>query len=183
MTTQNIENTTIRVGVSSCLLGERVRYDGCHKLDELVAGTLSRWFELVPVCPEVAIGLGVPREPIQLVAETGEQPKAIGVHTPTLDATAALQRYARSVAPELSGLCGYIFKSGSPSCGIRSVVIHSSAGSPAAEGSGIFARVLMQRFPSLPVEEEWRLRDPLLRKRFIEHVLAYHRRQQLKPSD
>lgn len=174
----------IRIGISSCLLGEKVRYDGRHKLDRLVTGTLSRWFELVPVCPEVAIGLGVPREPIQLVAHAGEQPKAVGVHTQTMDVAAALQLYARTAEPELSQLCGYIFKSGSPSCGVRGVPIHSPTGMPAAEGSGIFAQALMERFPSLPVEEEGRLRDLLVRERFIEQVVECHcqREQMLKHS-
>ena len=171
-------NKTIRVGISSCLLGEKVRYDGRHKHDAYITGTLSRWFDFVPVCPEVAIGLGIPREPIQLVGRPDGKPRAVSVRAPTLDITDALQAYAFTVAPELSDLCGYIFKSGSPSCGVQGVAIHASTGAPAGQGRGIFAQVLMERFPALPVEEEGRLRDPLLRERFIERVFACHRRRQ-----
>lgn len=177
MVNHDKEGATIRLGISSCLLGENVRFDGRHKRDAYIIGTLSRCFEFVPLCPEIAIGLGVPREPIQLVAR-GEQPKAVGVRTPMLDVTDALQAYARMVAPGLSDICGYIFKSGSPSCGMQGVVIHSLTGAPAARGSGIFAQALMERYPLLPVEEESRLGDPLLRERFIERVFACHRQRQ-----
>jgi uncharacterized protein YbbK (DUF523 family) len=178
MVNHDKESATIRVGISSCLLGESARFDGRHKRDAYITGTLSRWFEFVPLCPEVAIGLGIPREPIQMVARAGEQPRAVGVHTPTLDATEALLAFARMVAPGLSDICGYIFKSGSPSCGMQGVVIHSPTGAPVARGSGIFAQALMERYPLLPVEEESRLGDPLLRERFIERVFACHRHRE-----
>jgi uncharacterized protein YbbK (DUF523 family) len=177
MVNDDREKAKIRVGISSCLLGEKVRYDARHKLDAHITGTLSRWFEWEPVCPEVAIGLGVPREPIQLVERPGEQPRAVGVQTPTLDVTDPLQDYARTVAAEFANICGYIFKSGSPSCGIQGVVIHAPGGRPVGEGSGIFAQALKERCPSLPMEEEVRLHNPLLRERFIEQVFAYHRRR------
>ena len=141
------ENAPIRIGISSCLLGEKVRYDGRHKCDACITGTLSRWFEFVPLCPEVAIGLGIPREPIQLVARTGGKLRVVGVRTPTLDVTDALQAYAGMVAPALADICGYIFKSGSPSCGLQGVVIHAPTGAPVGQGSGIFAQVLKERFP------------------------------------
>jgi uncharacterized protein YbgA (DUF1722 family)/uncharacterized protein YbbK (DUF523 family) len=165
----------IRIGVSSCLLGENVRWDGGHKRDAFVADTLSRHFELVPICPEVAIGLGSPREPIRLVMTAGG-PRAVGVNSPALDVTAKLASYAREMAPGMSGLSGYVFKSGSPSCGMQRVKLHRERGGrPDHTAVGIYAGEIQNAFPLLPVEEEGRLGLPELRDCFIECVFAYRR--------
>lgn len=165
---------TIRIGISSCLLGERVRYDGGHKRDALIIETLGRLFECVPVCPEVAIGLGVPRAPIRLVGDP-HAPLALGVDDPTLDATGKLSAYGARMAHELDGISGYIFKSRSPSCGMRGVEVYPSG----ATAAGLYARAFMDLQPLLPAEEEDRLADPALRENFIERVYEYRRRQDL----
>ncbi len=168
----------IRVGVSSCLLGQEVRYDGGHKRDPYVAGTLSRCFELVPVCPEVAVGLGTPREPIRLV-RMGEQVRVRGVRTPGLDVTERLRRCGETMAGRLPELSGYIFKGGSPSCGMEGVQIGSEGGLPVGTGRGAYAEAFMAANPLLPCEEEGRLGDPLVRESFLVRVFVYHRWQRL----
>jgi uncharacterized protein YbgA (DUF1722 family)/uncharacterized protein YbbK (DUF523 family) len=165
----------IRVGISSCLLGEAVRFDGQHKHDAYVTGTLGRVFTLVPVCPEVAIGLGVPREPIRLVGDPAAPP-AVGVRNAARDVSDALRAYGRRMAGELGDLSGYILKRGSPSCGMERVKVYrGKGGMPARQGVGLYAAELMAARPHLPVEEEGRLGDPGLRENFIERVYACHR--------
>lgn len=172
-----IAGPAIRIGVSSCLLGERVRYDGKDKRDSYIAGTLDRYFTLVPVCPEVAIGLGVPRPPIQLVGDA-QQPRAIGVHDPTLDVTEALRTFGCKAATELIDISGYLFKSGSPSCGTERVPIHrNDRRRGVRRGVGLYAREIMRAQPLLPVAEEDRLGDPALRDNFLERVFAFRRWQ------
>ena len=173
-------SSPIRIGISSCLLGERVRFDGNHKQDSYILGTLAQVFEFVTVCPEVGIGLGVPREPIRLEGEP-DAPRAVGVRTKTLDVTTALEGYGRQMAAELGDISGYILKSKSPSCGMERVKIYRS-GMPSRQGRGLFARTLMEARPLLPVEEEGRLGDPVLRENFIERVFAYHRWQALRAA-
>jgi len=168
----------IRVGISSCLLGEEVRYDGGHKRDAYVNGTLSRYFEFVPVCPEVAIGLGTPREPIRLVRVAGEV-RVRGVRTPALDVTQPLREYGREMAGRLRDIGGYIFKRGSPSCGMERVKIYAEKGMPSKAGAGAYAEAFMAEQPLLPCEEEGRLGDPALRENFISRVFVYHRWQRL----
>lgn len=172
------DEATIRVGVSSCLLGEEVRYDSGHKRDRFVDDVLRGYFELIPVCPEVAIGLGVPREPIRLEGSP-ENPRAVGVRDKSLDVTARLDAYGRQMGRELTGISGYILKSKSPSCGMERVKVYAQGGGPAGKGRGIYARALMETQPLLPVEEEGRLNDPHLRENFIERVYAYRRWQEL----
>lgn len=170
----------IRVGVSSCLLGREVRFDGGHKRDAFVDGVLSRYFELVPFCPEVAIGLGVPREPIRLERRDGRV-RVVGVRRPGLDVTDNLRDYGREVAHDHPDLSGYILKSKSPTCGMARVKVYDAAsGIPAADGVGEFARAVMEQWPELPVEEEGRLNDPVLRENFIERVFVYSRWQGLE---
>ncbi len=171
------EAPTIRVGISSCLLGEEVRYDGGHKHDSLITGTLGRIFAWVPVCPEVEIGLGIPRDNLRLVGPVSA-PRLITQKTGA-DHTAGMQRYAARRAAQLArlGLHGYILKSNSPSCGLEGVEVHGSNGP--APGLGLFAAALLKRLPDLPVEEERRLRDATLRERFIARVLARHRHLEL----
>lgn len=165
----------IRIGISSCLLGEQVRFDHGHKRDGYITGTLSAYCEFVPVCPEVAIGLGVPREPIHLVGDPA-QPRAVGVRSPERDVTAALLAYGQRMARELDDIAGYIFKSRSPSCGMERVKLYPTGGGAARKmGVGIYARQIMAARPLLPVEEEGRLNDPVLRENFIERVFAYQR--------
>ncbi len=166
---------TIRVGVSTCLLGQNVRYDGGHKHDRYVAETLAEYFTLVPVCPEVEIGLGVPRENVRLEEQQGEV-RMVAPASGT-DHTVAMNRFAERRARELARLelCGYILKKGSPSCGMERVRIHGARGAPRRSGMGLFARGLVAEMPLLPVEEEGRLNDSVLRESFIERVFAYHR--------
>lgn len=165
----------IAVAVSSCLTGERVRYDGRDKRHDGVCDELARLFELVPVCPEVAIGLGVPRPPIRLV-RTAAGIRARSVDDPAHDVTAALTEYARLTAERLEGLIsGYVFKRGSPSCGLRGVAVAGERGDSAGTGAGIFAAVLASRLPELPVVEEEALANPSQRQNFIERVRVYHR--------
>ncbi|HHM05603.1 MAG TPA: DUF1722 domain-containing protein [Gammaproteobacteria bacterium] len=168
----------VRLGVSSCLLGHAVRYDGHHKADAYILGTLARVFELVPFCPEVAAGLGVPRPPVRLSGDPSA-PRARGVDDPGLDVTAALRQYGRDTARRLGDINGFIFKSRSPSCGMAGVKLYPDCGPPRPRGVGLFAREIMAARPLLPVEEEERLGDPLLRENFIERVFAHRRWQAL----
>ena len=165
----------IRVGISSCLLGEEVRFDGQHKRDAYINGTLSEVFEFVPVCPEMAIGLGVPREPIRLVAGKGEPVRVVGVRNPDKDVTDDLHAYGRQMAAELPDLHGYILKRGSPSCGMERVKVYKRDGHPLTTAAGAYAETFMSERPDLPVEEEGRLGDPVLRENFIERVFVHAR--------
>ncbi len=162
----------ILLGVSSCLLGNRVRYDGTHKRDPLIVETLSQLFDFVPICPEVAIGMGVPRPPIRLQGEP-TQLRAVGVDNPELDVTMALYGYAKEIAPELQHISGYIFKSRSPSCGIGNVQVYDNNGEPSYLGVGIFAQALTSCWPSLPVTDECRLAQPEACTDFVERVFSY----------
>jgi uncharacterized protein YbbK (DUF523 family) len=162
----------IRIGVSSCLLGARVRYDGGDKFHAGVAA-LAREFALVPLCPEVAIGLGVPRPPIQ-VARVGGALRVVGVADRGLDVTEALDRVAGDAA--LAGLDGYVFKSRSPSCGLQ-VPVFDEAGAVVGDGQGRFAAGVRARFPGLPVAEEAALADPTAVAGFAARVRAHHARR------
>jgi uncharacterized protein YbgA (DUF1722 family)/uncharacterized protein YbbK (DUF523 family) len=168
----------IRIGISSCLLGEKVRFDGNHKHDSFLTGTLGRFFEWVPVCPEVAIGLGIPRPPIRLTGSPAA-PRAVGVKDPGMDVTDRLADYGRRQAHKLDDICGYIFKSKSPSCGMERVKVYQGSGAPAARGRGIYADAFLAAQPWLPAEEEGRLGDTRLRENFIERVFVYRRWQEL----
>jgi len=173
------DGSGIRIGVSSCLLGEQVRYDSGHKRDRFVADTLRGYFELLPVCPEVAIGLGVPREPIRLQGDP-ERPRAVGTRDGTKDVTDALAAFGRRQVRALGDISGYIFKSKSPSCGMERVRLYGARGGvPSKRGVGIYAREIMHGKPLLPVEEEGRLNDPVLRENFIERVYCFRRWQDL----
>ena len=175
--TTNIATAPIRLGISSCLIGEQVRFDGGHKRDTFINEALGQFFEFIPVCPEVAIGLGIPRQPIRLVGDAAA-PRAVGVRDPDLDVSSALTRYGTRMARELNDISGYIFKKGSPSCGMERVKVYQT-GQPGKNGTGLYARAFMDRQPLLPAEEEGRLGDPVLRENFIERVFAYRRWQEL----
>lgn len=162
----------IRLGVSSCLLGNRVRYDGSHKYDPLIVEALGELFDFVSICPEVAIGMGVPRPPIRLWGSP-TQPRAISVDNPELDITMALHDHAKQIAPELQNISGYIFKSRSPSCGIGDVQVYDNSDEPSSLGVGIFAQALMSYWPLLPVTDECCLAQPETRADFVERVFSH----------
>ena len=165
----------IPVGVAACLLGEKVRYDGGHKRDGYVADVLGRYFRFVPVCPELDIGLGVPRETLRLV-RTRDGIRMIAPAS-GIDHTATMREYAKRRSRQLRdlGLRGYILKKNSPSCGMTRVKTYTEAGMPAPADRGLFADALMTQLPLLPVEEEGRLNDARLRESFIVRVFAYDR--------
>lgn len=165
----------LKVGISACLLGQKVRYDGGHKLDDFIAGPLARFVTYVPVCPEVELGLGTPRESIRLVRRT-DGIHLVGIRSGT-DHTEAMGRYAEERAERLASLdlAGYIFKKDSPSCGMARVKVFTATGMPAKEGRGLFAARVMERFPLLPVEEEGRLQDADLRRSFLTRLYAGRR--------
>lgn len=166
-----------RVGVSSCLLGQRVRWDGGHKRDAFLVEVLGEHVEWIPVCPEVEVGMGVPREPVRLVGDP-RSPRLLGERTGT-DRTAAMRRFAEARVRALAelGLDGYVTKRDSPSCGLAGVPVHPALGGrqlrPA--GVGAFVRVLRLRMPLLPVEDEVRLGDSAVRNAFLERVFAHAR--------
>jgi uncharacterized protein YbbK (DUF523 family) len=159
MTGTDLPKKPIRVLVSSCLLGEKVRYDGGHKRDPMIVDTLGRFFEYVPVCPEVECGLPTPREAMRLEGDPAH-PRLVTVNT-GVDHTGEMQDWIRRKLKDLSGLelCGYLCKKDSPSCGM----------------DGMFTKAFVDRFPPIPVEEEGRLQDPALRERFIERVFTPRR--------
>ena len=168
--------TPLRIGISSCLLGDEVRFDGGHKRDAFLATTLAPFVEWVRVCPEVEMGMGVPRETLRLM-QVGGDTRMITTRT-AIDHTDGMRAYAarRTRQLEALGLRGYVLKKDSPSCGMERVKVYDAAGgAPARTGVGTYAAVLKDRFPALPVEEEGRLQDPVLRENFIERVFAYDR--------
>ncbi|MDA8164780.1 MAG: DUF523 and DUF1722 domain-containing protein [Desulfobacteraceae bacterium] len=172
------QSDEIKVGISACLLGEKVRYDGGHKLDPYLAGTLGRYVRFVPVCPEVECGLPVPREAMRLEGDPGH-PRLVTRHT-RIDHTERMLAWAGRRVEELAReeLSGFIFKSRSPSSGMERVKVSTATGM-ARKGVGLFARELMRRLPLLPAEDEGRLQDPGLRENFIERLFVYRRWQQL----
>jgi uncharacterized protein YbgA (DUF1722 family)/uncharacterized protein YbbK (DUF523 family) len=161
------------VGISSCLLGQNVRFDGGHKRDAYIVGTLTEYFEFHPVCPEVAIGLGVPRSSIHLVNSNNET-RCVGTKNSDMDVTDLLRDYAVEKQSGIQNLCGYILKKDSPSCGMERVRVFQGNQSQRV-GVGIFAEELMRNNPLLPVEEEGRLGDPALRENFIQRVFVLYR--------
>lgn len=167
----------IPIGISSCLLGELVRFDGAHKRDAYINGTLSHYFEFIPYCPEVAIGLGIPRPPIHLVKIDGTI-RCLGVKDSSLDVTSRLTDYAAEQKAKHADLCGYILKKDSPSCGMERVKVYSGV-QPHREGVGIYAQEMMRNNPLLPVEDEGRLGDPGLRENFIQRIYVLYRWKQL----
>jgi uncharacterized protein YbgA (DUF1722 family)/uncharacterized protein YbbK (DUF523 family) len=172
----------IRIGISACLLGEEVRYDGGHKRDPFLTDVLGRFVEWVKVCPEVEIGMTTPREPIHLTQRDGVI-RLVAVKS-GVDYTGRMDAYAvrRADALARERLSGYVLKKDSPSCGMTRVRVHGGNGPPARDGVGRFARALLARFPQMPIEEEGRLNDPRLRENFIERVFAYRRLRDLFDS-
>ena len=175
-------SSPLRLGISRCLLGDDVRYDGGHQRDSFLTDVFGRYVEWVPVCPEVEIGMGVPREPIRLIGRA-DAPRLVGIESHT-DHTTAMTRFSERKVRELKALdlCGYVFKKNSPSCGMARVRVFTTQGMPARTGIGLFARQFMLQFPLIPVEEEGRLQDSVLRENFIERVFCYRRWRDLEAS-
>ena len=167
-------DTSIKVGISSCLLGEKVRFDGGHRQDHYLTGTLGKFFSFIPVCPEVGCGMPVPREAMRLEGDPAH-PRLM-TQKSRIDKTEQMQAYCRERVAALKdeGLCGFIFKKNSPSSGLYRVKVYNN-GMPAKSGRGLFAAEVVRQFPFLPVEEEGRLNDPVLRENFIERVFTYAR--------
>jgi uncharacterized protein YbgA (DUF1722 family)/uncharacterized protein YbbK (DUF523 family) len=165
----------IRLGISTCLLGENVRYDGGHKRDRYLTDTLGQYVEYVPVCPEVECGLGIPREAMHLAGDP-DSPRLVTIRS-GIDLTERMISWARQrvEALEKEDLCGFIFKKDSPSSGMERVKVYPEKGMPAKKGVGLFARIFMDHFPLVPVEDEGRLHDPKLRENFIEQIFTLKR--------
>lgn len=170
---------TLRIGISRCLLGDEVRFDGGHKRDHFLTDTFGRYVEWVPVCPEVEAGLGTPREAVRLIGDP-RRPRLVTIKS-GIDHTGALETMTERRVEELRALdlSGYVFKKDSPSCGVERVRIYNQHGMPSRNGIGLFARAFVERLPLIPVEEEGRLCDPPLRENFIERVFCYRRYQDL----
>ncbi len=170
----------IKIGISSCLLGIPVRYDGGHKLDHFLRDTLGQYVDYVPVCPEVDCGMSVPREAMRLEGKP-DAPRLMTRSTGE-DKTDMMMNWAKKRVAQLEAedLCGFIFKSDSPSSGMERVKVHDDKGMPAKTGIGIFARVFMEKFPLLPVEEEGRLHDAAIRENFIERIFTLRRWREIR---
>lgn len=163
----------ILIGVSSCLIGEKVRFDGGHKRDSYICDLLANYVDFLPICPEVAIGMGVPRPAIRLVGDP-KSPRLVEVKNVERDYTLAMLEFANETMQQLTHISGYILKSQSPSCGLRRVKIYQGKGQAPLSGQGLYAKILEEQFPYLPIEEEGRLNDPRLRENFIERLFVYH---------
>ena len=172
----------LRLGISRCLLGDKVRFDGGHKQDNFLTDVLGRYVEWVSICPEVEAGLGTPREAMRLVGDP-QHTRLVTIKSGR-DHTHALERMTTNRIEELKelDLSGYVFKKGSPSCGFERVRLYNTQGLPSRNGVGLFARAFIEEFPLIPVEEEGRLRDLTLRENFIERVFCYRRWQELIQS-
>ena len=173
----------LRIGISQCLLGDEVRHDGGHKRDPYLIGTVGRLVEWVPVCPEVEVGLGTPREPIRLVRDSGDANSVRLFSRSGTDLTKRMRRFSRARARSLAKerLSGFVLKKDSPSCGMERVKVWSdpAKGMSQRSGRGIFAAELLGEYRNLPVEEEGRLHDPVIRENFFERVFALERYREL----
>jgi uncharacterized protein YbgA (DUF1722 family)/uncharacterized protein YbbK (DUF523 family) len=173
---------TIKIGISACVLGEPVRFDGGHKASTFCLQQLKPLVQFVAVCPEQAIGLGVPRPAIRLQRDAAQNIKLVQSRDPAIDHTSAMLAYTERLLPQLATLSGYVVCAKSPSCGMERVRMYDDAGQQLGKiGVGIYTRQLMQRYPWLPVEEDGRLLDPALRENFITRIYAcYDYQQQMK---
>ncbi|MFK7824721.1 MAG: YbgA family protein [Oligoflexales bacterium] len=165
----------IKIGVSSCLLGQKVRFDGQHKYHWYINEVLGKYFEYMPICPEAEAGMGIPRKTVRLVGPL-KDPNMLEPHSGE-DWTERINKLGLTKVKMLGDLSGYLFKKGSPSCGVFRVKVYQKNGIPLANGQGLFAKQVMQAYPLLPVEEEGRLNDHKLRENFLERVFGYHRLQ------
>ncbi|UCC44624.1 MAG: DUF1722 domain-containing protein [Candidatus Zixiibacteriota bacterium] len=173
------DEVDIRIGISSCLLGEKVRFDGGHKHDRFITEILGPFVTFTPVCAEVELGMGVPRESVRLVSDP-HNPRMVGSRSGE-DWTGRMTAFAtdRVKRKNLDDISGFILKNRSPSCGMERVKVYIKPGTVQRKGTGLFAAALLKHFPDLPIDEEGRLSDPGLRENFIERVFAYHRLRQL----
>ncbi|MBV2131028.1 YbgA family protein [Arsukibacterium indicum] len=170
---------TIKIGISACVIGEPVRFDGGHKASTFCLQQLRPLVKFVAICPEQAIGLGVPRPAIRLQRDANDQIKLVQSRNPAIDHTSAMLTYTEKLLPTLADLSGYVVCAKSPSCGMERVRLYDDAGQQLGKiGVGIYTRQLMQRYPWLPVEEDGRLLDPALRENFITRIYACHDYQQ-----
>lgn len=172
----------IYIGVSSCILGEKVRFDGGHKKSTYVCGLLDSYFDFVSVCPEVGMGMGIPRPTIRLVGDP-KFPRLVEVLKPSHDHTEGMLDYCQKKVTKLSHLSGFILKSKSPTCGLERVKVYQQEGQQPLMGQGLFAKTLTETYPLLPVEEDGRLNDFKLRENFIERLFIYHRWQTLQAAE
>lgn len=174
---------TLRIGISACLLGQNVRYDGGHKLDRYLRDTMGAFVEWIPVCPEVECGLPTPREAVRLVGDP-RSPRLMTSRTGK-DLTGQMRSWISKRLPELEkeDLCGFVFKTKSPSSGMRDIKVYTEKGMPSTKGVGMFARDFMDRFPMIPVEDEGRLHDAGIRENFIERVFVFHRWKAMTEGD
>lgn len=180
MNSTPLQAPKIPIGISACLLGEKVRYDTGHKHHSYITQTLGQFFEFRSFCPEMDIGLGTPRETIRLVTQ-GDEIRCVGTKTDTLDVTDQLKESAHQQTSWQQNLCGYILKKDSPSCGMERVKLYTN-NMPERTGTGIYAQVLKDNFPHLPIEEEGRLGDPILRENFIKRVFVYQHWRELNTT-
>ncbi|MDH3196905.1 MAG: DUF523 and DUF1722 domain-containing protein [Candidatus Krumholzibacteria bacterium] len=169
------ESRKIPVGISACLCGDEVRFDGTHTRDDYLMEVLGPYVRWVKTCPEEGAGLGTPRESVRLV-RAGDDVRMVGNES-RADVTDRVTSYSEARVQELRGerLRGYVLKESSPSCGMERVRLFDESGVPSRDGVGLFARALMARYPNLPIEEEGRLRDPRLREHFVTRIFAYDR--------
>jgi len=169
----------IKLGVSACLLGHEVRYDGGHKLNLFIRDILGQFADFVPVCPETECGLGIPREALRLIGSP-ENPRLLTRQTQK-DVTQQMRDWAEKRLNDLEkeDLCGFIFKKDSPSSGLYRVKVYNENGHPVKNGTGIFAKAFTEQFPLLPVEEEGRLNDADLRENFVESIFVFQRLREL----
>lgn len=175
----NLLPEKIRVGVSACLLGNEVRFDGGHKRSRFITDELSGYFDFVSYCPEVSIGLGIPRQPIRLVGSP-DSPQAVGVRDAEFNVTQPLRAYGQEIAGKIDDLRGFIFKKDSPSCGMERVKLYNDKGMAERVATGLFAQEIIAANPLLPVEEEGRLNDADLRDNFVTRVYVYARWKELQ---
>lgn len=169
------------IGISSCLVGQKVRYDGTAKRNSWLVDQFGEHVDYRPICPEMAIGMPTPRPPIRLVGTPGET-RVVGVDDPSVDVTKKLEDFALTTAGDLRAVSGYVFMSKSPSCGMERVKLYNANGHGEKKGVGAYARVIMASLPNLPCEEEGRLNDPMLRENFVNRVYAYRRWQSLRAA-
>lgn len=171
---------SITIGVSACLLGERVRYDGGHKQDHYISDTLGRFFKFLPICPEVECGMTIPREAMRLEGDPNN-PRLM-TRVSRIDKTEQMLAFCNRKVQELehADLCGFIFKKDSPSSGLFQVKVYDPSGIPVKSARGLFAAAVARHFPHLPMEEEGRLNDPCIRENFIERVFSYSREKNLR---
>lgn len=169
------------IGISSCLLGQAVRFDGGHKRDSYICDLLADYVDFLPICPEVAIGLGIPRPPVRLCGNP-QNPRLVEVKNNANDYTDRMLAFSKQSMAQFTNLSGYILKKNSPSCGWKRVKVYQDKGRGPLAGTGLFAQILEQTYPNLPIEEEGRLNDSRLRENFIERIFIYKEWQDLCKS-